>query len=483
MSEAKYTTYMTGKNGSLPFCPGCGHHLLIKALDVALVKLQLDPRKVAIVTDIGCIGLSDRYFITNAFHGLHGRSITYACGLKLARPELKVIAMKGDGGCGIGGTHLLNVARRNIGITLLVANNFNYGMTGGQHSVTTPTGGVTSTTPWGNVEGPMDLCGTAIAAGAPWVYRATAFDKDLPDILAQAIEHPGFAMLDVWELCTAYYSPRNQVKKRDLSELLDSYGFKAGLLVDKPRVEYSVHYREAYEAGKSVIKTKPKIETKYDHSLGRQTGIVIAGSAGQKIKSTATLFAEASMFSGLEATQKDDYPITVMTGHSITEIIISPDRIDYTAIDKADYFLVISKEGLKKSRARIEKLPETCILYAEETLVLPETPARIIRLPFIETAKKTGSLTIAFVALTAVLADTGLFPVEAFKAAISTFQKGKIAETNLNAVDAGSVLTDIQKTKDPESSAESNVFPSPVFPGQRAALTTQAAGLKDLHKI
>ena len=126
-SAIQHKTYMTDKIGPLPFCPGCGHHLLIKALDKALVKLQLDPKKVVIVTDIGCIGLSDRYFTTNAFHGLHGRAITYACGLKLGRPDLTVIALKGDGGCGIGGTHLLNVARRNIGITLIVMNNLNFG--------------------------------------------------------------------------------------------------------------------------------------------------------------------------------------------------------------------------------------------------------------------------------------------------------------------------------------------------------------------
>ena len=431
---------MTDKVGPLPFCPGCGHHLVIKALDKAMVKLQLDPQNVVIVTDIGCIGLSDRYFTTNAFHGLHGRSITYACGLKLARPELTVIALKGDGGCGIGGTHLLNVARRNIGITLIVANNFNYGMTGGQHSVTTPSGGVTSTTPWGNVEGPMDLCGTAIAAGAAWVARTTMFNKDLTDITAQAIQQPGFAMLDIWELCTAYYAPRNQVKKKELDELLDRYDLKLGVLVDKPRPEYSVRYREAYEASKSVVKQRTPIEVKYDNAVERQTGIVIAGSAGQKIKSSATLFAQASMASGLEATQKDDYPITVMTGHSLAEIIVSRERIDYTAIDTPDYFLVISEDGLKRARARIEKLPATCMLYADESLELPETKAQVVRLPLKETARTVGQLSIAIIALGAMLQDADLFPQEALAEAIGTFQKAKVAEVNRKALEAGAAL-------------------------------------------
>jgi 2-oxoglutarate ferredoxin oxidoreductase subunit beta len=434
------TTYMTDKIGPLPYCPGCGHHVVIRCLNKALVKLQLDPKEVVIVTDIGCIGLADRYFITNAFHGLHGRSVTYACGLKLARPELTVIALKGDGGCGIGGTHVLNVARRNIGITLIVANNFNYGMTGGQHSVTTPTGGLTSTTPWGNVEGPMDLCGTAIAAGAAWAQRATIFDKELPDIMAEAIRQPGFAMLDVWELCTAYYSPRNKLDRAKVQELLDKYGLKLGLLANNPRPEYSARYKEAYEAGKGVTKTKPFIERKYDNSVKKQTGIVIAGSAGQKIKSAATLFAQASMFSGLDATQKDDYPITVMTGHSLAEIIVSRERIEYTAIDDPDYFVLISEDGLKRARARIAGLPETCTLYAEESLELPETKARVVRLPWVATAKKIDRLAIAVIALASVLADAGLFPPEAFASAITTFQKTKIAETNLKALEAGAKL-------------------------------------------
>jgi pyruvate/2-oxoacid:ferredoxin oxidoreductase beta subunit/Pyruvate/2-oxoacid:ferredoxin oxidoreductase gamma subunit len=440
MSGAKYKTYINEEIGPLPFCPGCGHNTIAKVLDKALVKLQVDPRKTVLVTDIGCIGLTCRHFKTSAFHGLHGRSITYACGLKLARPDLNVIALKGDGACGIGGTHLLNVARRNIGITLIVANNLNYGMTGGQHSVTTPTDGITSTTPWGNVEGPMDLCGTAIAAGGSWVYRATMFDKHLEDRLVEAISQPGFAMVEIWELCTAYYMPRNELRKKELIDLLNHYGFRSGLLADNPRSEYSVKYREAYEKGKSVIKRRPPIAAGHSHSVNKQTGILVAGSAGQKIKSTATMYAEGAMFAGLNATQKDDYPITVQTGHSLAEIILSPDRIDYTGIEIPDYLLVISEDGLKKSRALIEQLPEATVVYADASLDLPDTKALVRRFKWIRSGGDIGKLSVATAALAAMLEDTGLYPVEAFADAIRRSQSPSIAATNLQAMEAGARL-------------------------------------------
>jgi pyruvate/2-oxoacid:ferredoxin oxidoreductase beta subunit/Pyruvate/2-oxoacid:ferredoxin oxidoreductase gamma subunit len=439
-STTHRATYMTDQIGPLPFCPGCGHHVVTKALDKALVKLQLDPRRVVIVTDIGCIGLADRYFTTNAFHGLHGRSVTYACGLKLARPELTVIALKGDGGCGIGGTHVLNVARRNIGITLIVANNFNYGMTGGQHSVTTPGDGITSTTPWGNVEGPMDLCGTAIAAGAAWAARATMFDKDLADTIVRAISQPGFALLDVWELCTAYYAPRNNIKKKELDDLLERYDLKLGVLTDRPRPEYSARYWQAYAAGRPLVERRTTIDARYDNSVERQTGIVIAGSAGQKIRSTATLFAQAAMFCGLEATQKDDYPITVMTGHSLAELIFSRQRIEYTAIESPDYLLVISEDGLKSTHDQIQRLPETCIVYAERSLGLPATKAKVVRCSIAQAAAETSRQSTAVIAVAAMLQHTGLFPLDAFATAISTFQKAAISEVNLKALKAGAAL-------------------------------------------
>ena len=435
--NAAVETFLTDEIGPLPFCPGCGHDRLIKALDKALVKLQPDPKKVVIVTDIGCIGLADRYFVTHAFHGLHGRSITYACGLKLARPELTVVVLMGDGGCGIGGAHLLNVARRNIGITLIVANNFNYGMTGGQHSVTTPPDGLTATTPLGNIEGAMDLCAITIGAGAPWAYRGTGFDRDLADRIADAIRQPGFAMLDIWDMCTAYYLPRNQLKKKDLTGMMQGLGLQAGILTDRPRPEYGEQYREMHANAQQAAPARPLISAKYAHAIKRQTGIVIAGSAGQKIRTAAALFAQAGMFASLEATQKDDYPITVMTGHSITEVILSPERIDYTAIDAPDYFVVISEDGLHKSRDRIARLNANATLYAEESLDLPATEARVVRLPFIATAKKISRLSIGIVALGSVLADSGLFPMDAFQESISTLQKKAIADTNLQALEAG----------------------------------------------
>ncbi len=433
-------TYLKHEVGALPFCPGCGHDPLVRALDKALVKLQPDPEKTVIVTDIGCIGLSDQYFTTHAFHGLHGRSITYACGLKLVRPELTVIVLKGDGGCGIGGAHLLNVARRNIDITLLVANNFNYGMTGGQHSVSTPPAGVTSTTPMGNFEGAMDLCGTAIAAGAAWAYRGTTFDKDLPDRIAEAITRPGFAMLDIWELCTAYYMPRNKLKKKDLEAIMDCNRLKYGLLVDDPRPEYGARYRETYVVGATPEPQARTIEAKYGNKVSGQIGIVVAGSAGQKTRSAAGLLAQAAMYAGLKATQKDDYPVTVMTGHSVSEIIVSPQRIDYTAIEDPDYFILVSKEGLRKSESRIKRLTETCVLYVEDSLELPDTRARVLRLPLAETAKKVGRLSVGVLGLGAFLRDSQLFDAQALAEAIAAFQKPAIAKVNLHALQAGMAL-------------------------------------------
>ncbi|MBN1654465.1 MAG: 2-oxoacid:acceptor oxidoreductase family protein [Deltaproteobacteria bacterium] len=446
MNAPRRGTYLNERFGALAFCPGCGHAQLVKAIDRALVKLQPDPSKVVIVTDIGCIGLSDRYFITSAFHGLHGRSITYACGIKLARPELRVIVLMGDGGCGIGATHLLNVARRNIAITLIIANNLNYGMTGGQHSVTTPFQGITSSCPEGNIETPIDLCATVAAAGGSWVYRGTVFDRALSDVIVGAIEHRGFSMLEVWELCTAYYAPRNKLDKKGLLSLLDRSGFKTGMIANAPRPEYSEQLRRIGRKKQTLLRNREQpIKEIYDNTVGKQIGIVLAGSAGQKIRSAATLFAQASMLAGLNATQKDDYPITVQTGHSVSEIILSPERIDYTAIDSPDYVVLISQDGFMATMDRFRRLTEHCTIFAHHGIELPQTNARCYSIAFAAASEPIGRNAIVIVALAVLLQISGLFPLEAFSDAIRRFSEKNAREINLHAVRIGKELA--KKTK------------------------------------
>jgi len=241
-------------------------------------------------------------------------------------------------------------------------------------------------------------------------------------------------------MCTAYYMPRNKLKKKDLVDLMDRSGLKHGLLANNPRPEYGARYRATY-VDAAAPECKPRtIEPKFDNNVSRQTGIVIAGSAGKKIRSAAGLLAQASMFAGLNATQKDDYPITVMTGHSVSEIIVSPERIDYTAIESPDYFVLISEDGLKKSKSRIEQLPSTCTLYVETSLGLPRTQAKVVRLPMVETAKKIDRLSVGIVALAALVKDSDLFDTGAIAEAITAFQKPTIAETSLSALAAGSAL-------------------------------------------
>jgi 2-oxoglutarate ferredoxin oxidoreductase subunit beta len=150
------------------FCPGCAHERVVAALDQTLQGMGLGGEQVAIVSDIGCSGLFDTFFNTHAFHGLHGRALTYATGIKMARPDLHVVVTMGDGGLGIGGAHLLSTCRRNIDLTLLVLNNFNYGMTGGQCSSTTPQDAQVGSGFLNRLEKPMDVCRVAGAAGAAY---------------------------------------------------------------------------------------------------------------------------------------------------------------------------------------------------------------------------------------------------------------------------------------------------------------------------
>ena len=185
------------------------------------------------------------------------------------------------------------------------------------------------------------------------------------------------------------------------------------------------------------VKQAISIAFSFSQNYPKQTGFIIAGRTGQKTGSRATLFAEGSMFAGLNATQKDDHPITVQTGHSVSEIIVSPEKIDYTGIHSPDFFVLISKDGLRRVRARIEPLPETCVLYVGKSIELPDTKARVLWFPFTQIGKQVSKIYVTTAALAAMLEDTGMFPIEAFATAIRTFQSPAIAENSLRALASG----------------------------------------------
>jgi 2-oxoglutarate ferredoxin oxidoreductase subunit beta len=184
------------------FCPGCGDGMIVQAFLEAVDDLGIID-DLALAAGIGCSAWIPVYMHADVYKGLHGRAIPVAIGLKATKPSRKVVVFTGDGdGLAIGGNHLLHAARRNIDITVVMVNNQIYAMTGGQVAPSTQVGSRTQTTPYGNLEKPLDGCKVAIAAGATLVSRwSTAYPKALTRTFKKAINHKGFAFVEVVSQC------------------------------------------------------------------------------------------------------------------------------------------------------------------------------------------------------------------------------------------------------------------------------------------
>ncbi len=202
--------------GKLPhiWCPGCGHGIVMKGLIRAIDSCGLQKNETAIVSGIGCASRLPGYMDFNTLHTAHGRAAAFATGIKMARPDMKVICCGGDGdGAAIGGNHFIHACRRNIDMTYVLMNNFIYGMTGGQFSSSTPTGDKASTTPYGNPDPAFDLAKLAIGAGATFVARTTAFHATQIDkLIAEGIKHKGMAIIEVLDDCPTTYGRRNKFR-------------------------------------------------------------------------------------------------------------------------------------------------------------------------------------------------------------------------------------------------------------------------------
>ncbi len=222
---------------TLPFCPGCGHRILLRHLLTAVDELDLDIDGMLFVSGIGCGGwIPSPCINADTLHCLHGRAIPFAVGAKTANPALTTLVVSGDGDLAdIGGNHLIHAARRNIDITVICANNMNYGMTGGQVCATTPVGAVTHTTPSGNIYRPFDLCALVRAAGARYAARyAVTQGPQLVSAIKKAIGIKGFTFVEAISPCPTQFGRQNR-----LDNVKDVYAYIESLIVPRQAAEAS----------------------------------------------------------------------------------------------------------------------------------------------------------------------------------------------------------------------------------------------------
>lgn len=195
------------------WCPGCGNGIVLSSTILALESLGYDKDDVVMVSGIGCAGRIPVYVDCNTLHTTHGRALTFATGIKLAKPHLKVMVFMGDGDAlAIGGNHYIHSARRNIDLTAVVINNNIYGMTGGQVSPTTPLHMKATTAVYGSLEQPFDGCELAKGAGATFVARSTVYHvRHAEKMIRMGLEHKGFSVIEIISNCHTSYGRMNKL--------------------------------------------------------------------------------------------------------------------------------------------------------------------------------------------------------------------------------------------------------------------------------
>jgi 2-oxoglutarate ferredoxin oxidoreductase subunit beta len=249
------------------WCAGCGLGIIMGGIIRAVDSLHLDLDDVVLISGIGCTGRMPVYLDFNTLHTTHGRALAFATGLKLARPDLHVITVMGDGdSLAIGGNHFIHACRRNINITAIIVNNWIYGMTGGQYSPTTPQWDRATTAPYGNIEQPFNVTDLATSAGASFVARTAAYHtNELPKLLAQGISRVGFSVIEVISHCHTNYGKLNRrggavemlqwqrdnviplARYQKLSSEEQAGKIPRGLLFEKDAPEYVTEYLKIVE--------------------------------------------------------------------------------------------------------------------------------------------------------------------------------------------------------------------------------------------
>lgn len=256
------------------WCPGCGIGIMLGALIRAIDQCGFAKDEIVLVAGIGCTGRLPVYVDFNTLHTTHGRALTFATGVKLANPKLKVIVVMGDGDAvAIGGNHFIHAARRNIDLTAIILNNSVYGMTGGQFSPTTPYGMRTTTTMFSNVEQAFKISELAVIAGAVFVARGSVYHaKMLDGLLEKAFMKNGFSVVEVVSHCHTQYGRLNRM---GTAVEMMQWQKEHAITVEKAAGMADEELADKFKIGVLIDRQLPVFQDEYDKVKARAKGISI----------------------------------------------------------------------------------------------------------------------------------------------------------------------------------------------------------------
>lgn len=245
------------------WCSGCGIGTVFNSVMAAIQKSGCDPDRTAVVSGIGCTARMAGYIRLDSFHTTHGRAIPFATGLKLARPDIKVLVVSGDGDLlAIGGNHFIHAARRNIDITVICVNNLNYGMTGGQLAPSTPFGAKTATSVLGCPEEPFNFCYLASACGAVYVARWTTLHiRRITNSITDAMQKRGFGFVEILAPCPTSFGRRNKIGSA--LDMLKFYHERSVIRNDIDPKDAPVDFENRIVLGKFVDMERPTFMDNY----------------------------------------------------------------------------------------------------------------------------------------------------------------------------------------------------------------------------
>jgi 2-oxoglutarate ferredoxin oxidoreductase subunit beta len=420
------------------WCQGCGLGTALTSFISSLKWLEKrkgwDLDKVAVVSGIGCTGRIAGYVRLDSFHTTHGRAIPFATGLKIANPDLKVIVISGDGDiAGIGGNHFIHAARRNLGITVVCVNNFNYGMTGGQVGPTTPHEARAVTAQYGNYEYPFNLPYLAAASGASYVARWTVLHaRQLDWTLRKALTHPGFSFVEIIAPCSTAYSRWNPDGKGLDPENLRRRGLEVMKHYQQVgKTEHGMHPKDAHVKvnergeiieiieGEFLLESRPdfqeamnqrvEIAEKYwqrekaaldkrvSLSIKKKkvprTEIQLGGFGGQGIMSAGKIIGmAAAVFNNLEACFTQSYGPEARGGAAGSQVIISSSPIHHPHLTEPTSMIIMSQGAYDKYADTLAV--DGVLLFDNELVKLPDDRRMDIKtmgIPATKIAEEAGN--------------------------------------------------------------------------------------------